>query len=207
MIMRHLSAKIFGLVALFGAAVFASGNANAVIIQIGQPGFMGAGTAFDSSGYILTTIPNTATVSDAYWFQPSNTEIGNQSPGNVELQLEAATAFNQGLSFVGGGSCAGGVLCTAIDLGGGNTGNQGTSSIGGLIYAIHFDNEFVAFLFDQALSSFQIDGLRFGVSNIYVYNTGGPMGAVIPLPAALPLFGTALAGLVFLGWRRKRRAA
>jgi len=31
--------------------------------------------------------------------------------------------------------------------------------------------------------------------------------SVIPLPAALPLFGTALAGMGLLGWRRKRKAA
>ena len=29
----------------------------------------------------------------------------------------------------------------------------------------------------------------------------------VPLPAALPLFGTALAGMGLLGWRRKRKAA
>jgi len=29
----------------------------------------------------------------------------------------------------------------------------------------------------------------------------------VPLPAALPLFGTALAGMGFIGWRRKRKAA
>ncbi len=31
--------------------------------------------------------------------------------------------------------------------------------------------------------------------------------AVIPLPAALPLYGTGLAVMGFMGWRRKRRAA
>ena len=30
---------------------------------------------------------------------------------------------------------------------------------------------------------------------------------VVPLPAALPLFGTGLGKLGFLGWRRKRRMA
>ncbi len=29
----------------------------------------------------------------------------------------------------------------------------------------------------------------------------------IPLPSALPLFGTALAGMGFIGWRRRRKAA
>jgi hypothetical protein len=31
--------------------------------------------------------------------------------------------------------------------------------------------------------------------------------AVVPLPAALPLFATGLAGLGLLGWRRKKAAA
>jgi hypothetical protein len=31
--------------------------------------------------------------------------------------------------------------------------------------------------------------------------------AVTPIPAALPLFATALAGLGFIGWRRKRASA
>ena len=42
--------------------------------------------------------------------------------------------------------------------------------------------------------------------------TGGPINgltsvAPIPLPAAFPLFATALAGMGLLGWRRKRKAS
>ena len=33
------------------------------------------------------------------------------------------------------------------------------------------------------------------------------LSAVVPLPAALPLFATALGGLGFVGWRRRRKAA
>ena len=33
------------------------------------------------------------------------------------------------------------------------------------------------------------------------------LNAPIPLPAAFPLFGTGLAVLGFIGWRRKRKAA
>ncbi len=40
------------------------------------------------------------------------------------------------------------------------------------------------------------DGLLYGVS-----------APPIPLPAAFPLFATALAGMGLLGWRRKRKAA
>ena len=36
---------------------------------------------------------------------------------------------------------------------------------------------------------------------------GVPPVSAFPLPAALPLFATALGGLGLLGWRRKRKAA
>ncbi len=40
-----------------------------------------------------------------------------------------------------------------------------------------------------------------------VINGASAPVAAIPLPAALPLFGTALAGMGFIGWRRRRKAA
>lgn len=50
----------------------------------------------------------------------------------------------------------------------------------------------------------QVDGIADFNS---VVATGGNDPAVVPLPAALPLFGTGLAMLGFFGWRRKRKAA
>jgi hypothetical protein len=45
----------------------------------------------------------------------------------------------------------------------------------------------------------------------YYNNLNGAFGtfsvAPIPIPAALPLFATALAGMGFVGWRRRRQAA
>ena len=40
----------------------------------------------------------------------------------------------------------------------------------------------------------------------YVYDADDNLQA-IPLPAALPLYGTGLAVMGFLGWRRKRKEA
>lgn len=37
--------------------------------------------------------------------------------------------------------------------------------------------------------------------------TGGTVPSVVPVPAALPLFGTGLAIMGFIGWRRKRKIA
>jgi hypothetical protein len=43
-----------------------------------------------------------------------------------------------------------------------------------------------------------------GLSHITFYDTAGP--AVIPIPAALPMLGAAVAGLGLAGWRRRRAA-
>ena len=48
---------------------------------------------------------------------------------------------------------------------------------------------------------------RFGpTTNFFVLSTSATFSQV-PLPAALPLFATGLAGLGLLGWRRKKKAA
>jgi hypothetical protein len=41
----------------------------------------------------------------------------------------------------------------------------------------------------------------------FKYSTSAGSVSAVPLPAALPLFATGLAGLGLLGWRRKRKAA
>ena len=42
---------------------------------------------------------------------------------------------------------------------------------------------------------------------VYGIITGVTVSQAIPLPAAFPLFATALAGMGLLGWRRKRKAS
>jgi hypothetical protein len=44
-----------------------------------------------------------------------------------------------------------------------------------------------------------------GIPNLVFYGAMGTIDA--PLPPALPLFATGLAGLGLLGWRRKKKAA
>lgn len=56
-----------------------------------------------------------------------------------------------------------------------------------------------SFIFDNATGA--ISGLNF---DIVVFENAV---AAVPVPAALPLFGTGLAIMGFLGWRRKRKAA
>ena len=51
--------------------------------------------------------------------------------------------------------------------------------------------------------AFSFDNLA--VDSVDVLGGSGPGGTDIPLPAALPLMSTALAGMVYLGARRKRK--
>jgi hypothetical protein len=124
----------------------------------------------------------------------SNTDVGSQSPTGdpltfalTQLGLPAGS-----LSFVGGGSCGtGGTTCS---------GGDGTySGAAASVFGIHFDNKFLVLLYPSAITSFAIAGLSNGVSNIYAWGT-----SAVPLPPALLLFGTALAGMGILGRRRKK---
>lgn len=44
-----------------------------------------------------------------------------------------------------------------------------------------------------------------GVPHAYTIQAIGSTASVVPVPAALPLFGTGLAVMGFIGWRRKRK--
>jgi hypothetical protein len=135
----------------------------------------------------------------------SNVDIGSQNPANVETKLESSAWFNTELTFVGGGACgtspnfANG--CSAFDDG--PTDKGGSSQFEGNVFGIHYGNNFIAVLYGDLVSGFSIDGLGNGVSNIYVFKTVSQ----VPLPAALPLFFSALAMLGLGGWYRRRQTA
>ena len=133
----------------------------------------------------------------------SNVDIGNQSPSNVESALESAAWFNTPLTFVGGGSCGASPNfsngCSAFE----NGTKGGSSNLAANVYGVHYGNNFIAVMYSQVVSGFSIDGLSNGVSNIYAFNSGV---SPIPVPAALPLFLTALTMLGLGGWWRRRRS-
>jgi hypothetical protein len=58
-----------------------------------------------------------------------------------------------------------------------------------------------------------ISAIEGGLSYLNIHTTAIPGGEIrgqlepVPLPGALPLFATGLAGLGLLGWRRKKAAA
>jgi len=155
---------------------------------------------------VTNTLPSGVLVSpDTYTAvrssNSSNTDVGNQSPANVESVLESAAWFNQPLTFVGGGSC---LLpasdCTTFDNG--SNAKGGSSTLVADVYGVHYGNNFIAVLYSDLQSGFGISGLGHGVSNIYAFNTVSQ----VPLPAALPLFFSALTMLGLGGWVRRRRA-
>jgi hypothetical protein len=64
--------------------------------------------------------------------------------------------------------------------------------------------EFFALLLNSGAPQFNAN--RFGpTTNFLVLSTSATFSQV-PLPAALPLFASGLAGLGLLGWRRKKAA-
>lgn len=84
--------------------------------------------------------------------------------------------------------------------------NPGSVSAARIAVVLKQSNTFAAFLFDPALASGTWTTAAFGgqsgsISHLSIYSSG--TGTVIPLPAALPLFLAGLAGLGFVGWRRR----
>ena len=180
-----LAAGLFALGLVVGLA--APTDVEAAIFYPGDGGFL--------TGFTVTPLTLTASPRNALYSNLSNVDIGAQSPANVETFLESSVGFNTPLTFVSGGACNGTPSCDEAD-------NSATLAVMADVFGVHFDNKFLSFLYPGPISSFNISGLPMGVSNVYAYNT-----SPVPLPAALPLFLSALAGLSFFGWRRNRAAA
>jgi hypothetical protein len=80
---------------------------------------------------------------------------------------------------------------------------SGTSNFEANVFGIHYGNNFIAVLYSDLVSGFEINGLRNGVSNIYAFTTV----TAVPLPAAVWLFGTAILALLGITRRRRMSAA
>ena len=123
---------------------------------------------------------------DTWYSDDSNSDIGNQSPGNVEIKLESSAWLGAPLTFVSGGSCAIAANCTT---GGNNSGTWTYPGTPASVFGIHLGKKFIAVLFSSPVNSFSITGLPNGVSNIYAFNL-----TATPLPGALWLMLSAMAG-------------
>lgn len=180
-VMRFVKSIIVAGALAFGAL----SSAHAAVIAYGQAGFPS-----------VTVTPSNFTA--AFYSSDSNSDVGNQSPANVETVMESW--FGKQFSFVGGGACGASPTftnnCTAFE----NGSKGGISNLTAQLFAVHFGNRFIAFLFPSAVNGFEILGLRFGVSNIYAFNGDTPP---IPVPGAIWLMGAGLAGLGFANRRKK----
>lgn len=66
----------------------------------------------------------------------------------------------------------------------------------------------VHIFFTAPTASVNVDiGIFFGVNSLGSVAITDAETSTVPVPAALPLFGTGLAAMGFLGWRRKRKTA
>lgn len=99
---------------------------------------------------------------------------------------------------------------TTAPINGAQSGNWAIDTLAGLseiVITLKAGNGFGAFLLDLTVPD-PLSGSWAStkdLSHASIYYNGDPVSAV-PLPAALPLFLSALAGLGLLGWRRKRIA-
>lgn len=115
--------------------------------------------------------------------------FGAQSAANVEVVLEGSDWFGTPLTFVSDGDISGSSWETAIN--------------GNVVY-IHTGGFSLAFLYDGIpTEDFFIEFVGKGLSNFRVFSTEI---AAVPTPVALPLFGAALLGLIYLSRRRKSKA-
>jgi hypothetical protein len=90
-----------------------------------------------------------------------------------------------------------------------NVGGGLTSSDGQVWFAVDNNCDTVGFSSGSSTQSVCVEGARVAASALSTSLstlTATPV-AIIPLPAALPLFLAGLAGLGFVGWRTNRRAA
>ena len=115
--------------------------------------------------------------------------ISSQDPANVENALAGADWFNQPLTLVG--------LVDSIDA------DNFNSNILADVFYIHAGSTVMAFLYDIPINNFSITTGGYELSNLRAYNTV----MVVPLPAALPLYGAGIAILLFMVWRHKRKVA
>ncbi|MEH6525304.1 MAG: VPLPA-CTERM sorting domain-containing protein [Sneathiella sp.] len=124
----------------------------------------------------------------------SSKAFPNQSPDAVRLVLESSDWFGEALTLVG--------QVDSISTDNNEVKNYSTG-IDGQIYYLHAGQYAMAWYFETVQDGFFANMAAKGWSNLRVYNT---QISAVPLPAALPLFGAALLGLVFLSRRRKIKA-
>jgi hypothetical protein len=206
-VLRSARAVSFALICGLGATVgaaFGPGGA-AWAYSCTGPGGTATCTAGLPPGVTVTSVPSSGF--EAVDVFPANDFMQGQGRPEAAAALEA---LFPGLDITDAGAkvivptgVTEGPVIEISNLGADN--KSGTFTLaGGLlsaVWGIHYDNHFLGLLFDIAVNSITIAGLAFGISNVFAFNI---TGTEVPLPPAVILFGTALAGMGFLARRRKK---
>jgi hypothetical protein len=95
--------------------------------------------------------------------------------------------------------------------------NENSASFGALGFSAGFEPVIGAFSFDKIIVNAVIASMNDGSGTVSSMLVGQYQAAIAmnhysdvtatPIPAALPLFATALGGMAFAGWRRRKAAA
>ncbi len=78
-------------------------------------------------------------------------------------------------------------------------------SVSANVYAVHFGQGELVFIFKNPVVLALSDWTGKGLSDFRAYDA--TIASEVPLPAALPLFASGVAGIGALGWRKRRRKA
>ena len=126
--------------------------------------------------------------------------LNGPAGSDIVLNVTGGVTLNSGHIVLTGG-------LTPDDVVFNLTGTQSLSTSGGLNNESTLAGIFLALNAQIALSPGAVTGEIISGQNIGIAS-GASVDSmtVTPLPATLPLFGSALAGLGLFGWRRKRRA-
>lgn len=177
------------LTVIFGLSLFCL-NVQAAFLDVTLTPATNIGTLnlTGSNGPLTIKYSSSAIAGKILFTNNQNTDVGNQSVDNVRSVMETQFGVN-GLEDIADGSISGKVATI--------------SSVEPFSYlAIHFGQHELFFKFLTAVTDFQIsiDGKAAGLSNYRAYGTPN----AVPVPAAVWLFGSALAG--FIGAKRKKPA-
>ena len=172
------------------SSLFIATAANAVIY-----------TPYNASGSGMEAVTVTAGYSQSLTSTPTNGPDGT-GPSNQSIATQETFLTNQ----------FGFTVDDGVQLLGSTGGSSATINVAGdigyKVFGVHIGRAYLAFAYDTAISSFSIAGLPRGISGIYGFNPGPSGGnSDVPLPGAVYLMGTVLAGGFGAMRLRKRRQA
>jgi len=131
------------------------------------------------------------------------------SSGVLSVSLTGIDVGLSGFSFRAFDAISGGKLVDSSEVSGNGPGSDNfvnltvsSSSIRRVEFSLNLD--------DQSAAILAGDGILFDNFSFDLAPVQAPLSASVsevPVPAALPMFGTGLAAMGFIGWRRRRKSA